>query len=68
MKLLGTNVFHLVWTTLWSILDTQFWINQNYTVEKLPRFNVDTTSYDIVRRRIEVETTSRVYSWVAFVT
>ena len=30
-------------------------------VDTLLRFNIDTTSYDVVYRRIDVETTSRVY-------
>ena len=35
----------------------------HFPVDKRRRFNVDTTSYDIVRRRIDVETTLCVY-WV----
>ena len=36
----------------------------SYPVDTRCRFNVDTTSYDVVRRRIDVEITSCVY-WVA---
>ena len=32
-----------------------------YPVDTRRRFNVDATSYDVVRRRIDVETTSCVY-------
>ena len=32
-----------------------------FPVDTRRRFNVDTTSYDIVRRRIDVETTSCLY-------
>ena len=35
--------------------------NLNSPIDTRHRFNVDTTSYDIVRRCINVETTSRVY-------
>ena len=33
-----------------------------FPVDTRRRFNVDTTPYDVVRRRIDVETTSCVYS------
>ena len=33
-----------------------------FPVDTRRRFNVDTTSYDVVRHRIDVETTSCVYS------
>ena len=37
------------------------WIRYKHPVDTRRRFNVDTTSYDVVRRCIDVETTSCVY-------